>query len=399
MKAIASLLSRGIARAGFTRAAVAVAAGSGLLLGGCASAGHSSAGHSTIPAATSSASDTSSVPASVQPASMSRAIDPHGVFGRILDQPYVTVTGGHFYVTWQNQSKHNVPSSTLTRADQATGTIEATRTFGTGLISSPQAADGSLWALLATRQETLLRMNPDTLAVTGELHISNGQYLTASNSDNHLSVAGGALWAVAGDRLVRVSLRTGRAEKVIDLPGGYSTSMAGSSSGSFLIVSVANSGGQGSLQRRDPVSGALLASHATIGVTAAAVGGVIGSGVWAAQPTGMQGYIQRYRTSTLAPVSGTAVEGSNGVGVAVANGLAWMLRSGPDGASYCANPVTGKKLAAIPLHDPARDSVIGIWGHEVYYAASTGQGEDTHLKRVAVPAAATPDPGWTESAA
>ena len=45
----------------------------------------------------------------------------------------------------------------------------------------------------------------------------------------------------------------------------------------------------------------------------------------------MQGYVQRYRTSTLAPVRGTAVGGTNGVSVAVADGLAWVLRVGPDG--------------------------------------------------------------------
>jgi hypothetical protein len=231
-------------------------------------------------------------------------------------------------------------------------------------------------------------MNPRTLAVTGKLHISDGEYLNSNGGDNHLSVAGGALWAVAGDRLVRVSLRTGKAEKVIDLAGGYRTSVAGSPSGSFLIVSVADSGGRGSMQRRDPVSGTLLAWHVTEGVTAAIIGGVTGSGVWAAQPTGMQGYVQRYRASTLAPVGGTAVEGSNGIGVAVANGLAWVLRAGPgaDG-NYCANPVTGKKLAAIPLPDPARDDVTGIWGRDVYYAAATGQGVNTRLKRIAVPAA------------
>ncbi len=201
-------------------------------------------------------------------------------------------------------------------------------------------------------------------------------------------MAGGALWAVAGNRLVRVSLRTGKAQKVIDLPGGFSTSMAGSSSGSFLIVSVADSGGRGSMQRRDPVSGALLASHPTEGVTAAAIGGIIGTGVWAAQPTGMQGFIQRYSTRTLAPVDGTAVEGSNGVGVVAADGLAWMFRAGAEeNGNYCANPVTGKKLAAIPLPDPGRDDVAGIWGHDVYYAAPAGQGVGTHLKRVAVPAA------------
>jgi hypothetical protein len=372
MKAISRLLPRRPARTRFAGAAVAVAAGSGLLLGGCGSAG----------AGPASAVDR----VSTTRAGTTRAIDPHGVFSRALQQPSVTVTGGRFYVTWQNQARRDVPSTTLVRADRATGRIEAARTFGTGYISSPQAAGGSLWALLAAKQETLLRMNPVTLAVTGTLPISNGQYL--GSYGNHLSVAGGALWAVAGNRLVRVSLRTGKAEKVIDLPGGFSTSMAGSPSGSFLIVSVADSGGQGSLQRRDPVSGALLASHRTEGVTAANVGGVIGSGVWAALPTGMQGFIQRYRTRTLAPVTGTAVEGSNGVGVVVANGLAWVLRAGSEeAASYCANPVTGKKLAAISLPHPARDDVVGIWGQEVYYAATAGQGVNTYLKRVTVPAA------------
>lgn len=327
-------------------------------------------------------------PAAAELASTTRAVDPHGVFGRVLDQPYVTVTGGRFYVTWQNQPRHNVPSTTLARADRATGRIEATHTFSTGYISSPLAAGGSLWALLASTGETLLRLDPVTLAVTGKLHISNGRYLNSNGSENHLSVAGGALWAVAGDRLVRVSLRTGKAAKVIGLPGGYSTSMAGSPSGSFLIVSVADSGGRGSMQRRAPVSGALLASHATAGVTAAGIGGIIGSGVWAAQPTGLQGFVQRYSTRTLAPAGGTAVEGSNGIGVAVADGLAWVLRAGPEeDASYCANPVTGKKLAAIRLPRPAQDDVIGIWGRDVYYAAPADHDEGVSLKRVTVPAA------------
>jgi hypothetical protein len=353
------------------RAAVLFAALSALclLLAGCGRAG------------------AAQVPASAEVASTVRAVDPQGVFGRVLNQPYVTVTGGRFYVTWQNKTVRNVPSTTLVRADRATGRIEAARTFSTGYISAPQAAGGSLWALLATASETLLRLDPDTLAVTGKLRISNGQYLNSSGFGNHLSVAGGALWAVAGDRLVRVSPRTGKPEKVIDLPGGFSTSMAGSSSGSVLIVSVADSGGRGSMQRRDPVSGALLASRATVGVTAADIGGVVGSGVWAAQPTGMQGFVQRYSTRTLAPAAGTAVEGSNGIRVVVADGLAWVLRAGPEDASYCASPVTGKKLAAIPLPRPAQDDVIGVWGRDVYYAAPAVHDEGVNLKRLTVPAA------------
>jgi len=366
MKVTNAPATRVLARAAILFAALSALC---LLLAGCGRAG------------------AAQIPASAEVASTVRAVDPQGVFGRVLNQPYVTVTGGRFYVTWQNQPRHNVPSTTLVRADRATGRIEAARTFSTGYISSPQAAGGSLWALLATTSETLLRMDPDTLAVIGKLPISNGQYLNSSGFGNHLSVAGGALWAVAGDRLVRVSPRTGKAEKVIDLPGGYSTSMAGSPSGSFLIVSVADSGGRGSMQRRDPVSGALLAARATVGVTAADIGGVIASGVWAAQPTGMQGFVQRYSTRTLAPAGGTAVEGSNGIRVVVADGLAWVLRAGPEDASYCANPVTGKKLATIPLPRPAQDDVIGVWGRDVYYAAPAVPDVGVNLKRVTVPAA------------
>jgi hypothetical protein len=377
------LLPRRVASVRFAGAA-AVAAG--LLVTGCSSVSQSTTAATAPDSPT--AGDTSSVPASIQPARTTSPA-PDGVFSRTLNSPYVRVTGGNFYVTWQGPAKDNVPSSVLTRADQSTGRVEAQRTFGTGDISTPQAAGGSLWALLGARNsETLLRMNPATLAVTGQLPVSHGSYLSAANADNHLSVAGGALWAVAGDRLVRVSLKTGQALKTIALPGGYSTSMAGSPEGSFLIVAVADSGGRGSLQRRDPVSGALLASHPTIGVVAASVGGVTGSGVWAAQPTGMQGFVQRYSITTLAPVSGTAVEGSNGVGVAVANGLAWVLRVGQEAdTDYCANPVTGEKLAAIPLPDPTRDRILGIWGTRVYYAAPTGSGEDARLRSVAVPAA------------
>jgi hypothetical protein len=51
--------------------------------------------------------------------------------------------------------------------------------------------------------------------------------------------------------------------------GGFSTSIAGSSSGSFLIVSVANDGGLGTLQRRNPVNGTAVTGSNGIGVVVA----------------------------------------------------------------------------------------------------------------------------------
>jgi hypothetical protein len=48
----------------------------------------------------------------------------------------------------------------------------------------------------------------------------------------------------------------------------------------MLVVSEANDSGVGSVQRRDPVTGALLASHPMLGVAASALAGIIDSGVW-----------------------------------------------------------------------------------------------------------------------
>jgi hypothetical protein len=359
----AMTLPRG--RRGFTSTALAGAAlvTASLLLAGCASA----------------KSTTSTVSTAV--------VASGGIFDRVLDQPSVAATPAGFYVTWQVDSQAKTPSSVLVRADQATGRIEAMHSFSTGSITRPFAVGTSLWAMLAmSHAELLLRMDPVTLAVTGELSVSSGSFQGATYRNNQLSVAGGALWVVGGDRLDRVSLPTMKLTKTITLPGAFSSAIAGSADGSFLIVSEANSGGQGSLQRRDPVTGALLASHPVTGVTAASLGGVVGSGAWIAEPTGMMGYVERVSTATLAPVPGTSVEGSNGIDVAVADGVIWVSQP-PGGPSdnYCADPVTGRVLARIPLLSRELDIPIAFTTQYVYYGASANDGY--YLRRLAVPAA------------
>src|ERR1019366_6889582 len=102
-------------------------------------------------------------------------------------------TPAGFYVTWQVDSQAKTPSSVLVRADQATGRIEAMHSFSTGSITRPFAVGTSLWAMLAmSHAELLLRMDPVTLAVTGELSVSSGSSQGATYRNNQLSVAGGA---------------------------------------------------------------------------------------------------------------------------------------------------------------------------------------------------------------
>ncbi len=340
-----------LARAAILLAALAVAC---LLLAGCGPGGgpapHTTALSSAEPASTASTA-----------AAPSRA----GVFGRVLSNPAVTVTGGQLYVAWQvNPVSARVPRFELARADQAAGEVEAARRLSPGDPGAPLAADGWLWVTISTAgSERLLRMSPASLAVTGDIDIGGSSQ--AGIADD-LASAGGWLWVTGGGRLLRVSPRTGQVTAVIPLPGAYSSAVGAGRD--VLIVSEASDSGIGSVQRRDPETGALIASREMLGVVAPRIGGVIGSGVWVAEPTGMLGYVERFSTATMTPDPATRVGGSNGIGVRVASGLAWIT----DRASArrdCADPVTGRVLGRIPLPDPARDYVSAIAGGYVYYLA------------------------------
>jgi hypothetical protein len=148
-----------LARAAILLAALTVAC---LLLAGCASGGASTA-----------------APPAKAAASTPAAAASGSIFGRVLGNPAVTVTGGQLYIAWQvNRASAAVPRFELGRADQATGVMEATRRLDAGYLGTPLAADGSLWVTISTAaSERLLRMNPADLAVTGELSISGHSYL------------------------------------------------------------------------------------------------------------------------------------------------------------------------------------------------------------------------------
>ena len=310
-----------------------------------------------------------------------------GVFGRVFDDPGVTVTGGRLYVTWQvNPATAAVPQFELTRVDQVTGAIEAAHLLGPGYVGSPLAAGGWLWVLTATSaRESLLRLDPAGLAAAGDLPVAGGS-VEGIGLGGHLAVAGGSLWVAGGDRLLRVSLTTGQVIAVILLPGAYTSDVAANGRGTVLVVSEANDGGIGSVQRRDPVTGALLASHPMFGVTAPALGGVIDSGVWVSEPTGMLGYVERFRAATMTPEPATDVSGTNGIRAAVADGVVWVTDDvGGARRSYCANPVTGRRIATLPLPDLDQDRLLAVSGRYLYYDVPASSG--FYLKRVPVPAA------------
>ncbi len=345
------------------------------LVAGCASA--TQAAGTTATAAASA----SRPPASVAPAA-------GGVFGRVLVNPAVTVTADGLFVAWQvNAATAAVPQFELARVDQATGAVEASHRFSPGMIGSPLAAGHWLWVTASPggKGESLLRLNPADLAVSGDLPVVGASY-TGVGAGSRVAIAGGALWVTGGDRLLRVSLTSGRLLTAITLAGAFTSNVAANSGGTVLVVDEAANTGFGSVQRRNPVTGALLASHSAAGVTAPELGGVIDSGVWASVPTGMLGYAERFTVATMAPDTGTDVGGTNGIRTTVADGVVWITDGvGGAGRNYCANPVTGHRLATIPLPNLDQDYLLAVSPRSLYYEAPASNG--SYVRTVAVPAA------------
>ena len=345
------------------------------LLAGCASAGNGTPAAGTSASGTPATATSASPSASASPAPVTATPAPGGVFNRVLTGFNVTLTGGGFYLTWQI-NPNAISPTVLERVDQATGAIEATHRFGPGYLGAPLAAAGWLWVAISTvAGESLLRMNPASLAVTQNLRVGSDSSQGGLGPGDQLALAGGALWVAAGNQLLRVSLPGGQVTARIALPGAVTSGVDASADGSVLIVSEADNGGSGSLQRRDPVTGALLASHPMFGVVAPEIGGVIDGGAWVSEPTGMLGYVERFRTATMAPVPATRFAGTNGINVVVADGVVWVTDLvGGASANYCANPVTGHRLATIPMPRLSEDRLLAVSGQYLYYQAPADNG-------------------------
>lgn len=320
---------------------------------------------------------------------------PASVFGRALLSPRVAVTRTGLYVTWQVSAPGSVVRSELARVDPVTGRAEAQRRIGAAVGGVLQAA-GSLWAVTvageAPQTDVLLRLSPGTLTVVGRWRIGTGSVPRSQV----LVIAGGGLWAAGGNRLLRLSLPGGKVTASIALPGAAASDLSANAAGSVLVVGEAGSGGRGAVQRRNPVTGAILASHPVAGVTAPGVAGPVGSAVWVSEAGGMMGYVQRLDTTTLAPggstctpggTSSTCVLGTNGITARMADGLLWVTQpGGGNSRNYCARPVSGRELAPIGLPQPSADAVLAVTPHRVFYAAPGPRGSQ-YLRHEAVPRA------------
>jgi hypothetical protein len=313
------------------------------------------------------------------------------IYGAPLLYPQVDVAPAGTYVAWQVSPLGSARISELARIDPTSGRVEATRRLGAEFLQA-MAAGGALWVAVSTvAGDDVLRLSPATLRLTGQWRIG-----ASGGEAQVLAVAGGGLWADGGNRLVHLSLPAGRVLQSITLPGAASSDVSADAAGAVLIIGEADAEGRGAVERRNPQTGALLASHQMEGVAAPVVAGPIGAAVWVTEATGMMGYVQHLDSTTLVPPggacpegasAGNCIEGSNGIMARLFGGRLWVTQLAGDGArNFCGVPSDGIAIAPIRLPQPAEDEVLAIAQRWIFYAAP-GPKARQFVRRAAIPAA------------
>jgi len=275
----------------------------------------------------------------------------------------------------------------LDRVDPVTGQATAQNTFSPGWVSPPVAAAGALWLTDSTTAgRVVLRLDPGTLMVTGELRIPGEEAPDAGDLGQQLAFAGGSLWADGGAQLLRIAPATAAVTAVVPLTAGtFSSRLGASPDGSTLVVSEMGTR-SGAVQRRDPETGAVLASAAMGGPASASIGGVTGASVWVAQPTGNFGFVERLSLATMTPDHASDVGGTNAIGALVADGALWVTDYiGGTARNYCASAATGRVLAPLPVTATAQARLLAVTGGHLYYAVPAAGG--SWIRAVPVPAA------------
>jgi hypothetical protein len=307
-----------------------------------------------------------------------------GVFSHVPGgDPELTQTAGGTYLSWNaSDSSAGLPRTVLARINTRTGLIQATNTFSQGVLAAPLYADGALWVTDSTSLgELLLRLDPASLMVTGELRFSAAPYPEGS----HLAFAGGWLWADGAARLLRVSPAALEVTATVPLPGAQESAVAASPDGSVLVVS--ERGRTGAVERRNPRTGALLAAS-PIGGQAAVIVGFTGSGVWVTEITRTSAHAELLSDATMTRVDTPQVSGRSDVRVLLAQGRLWVTGDDADGPAmdYCADAETGRGLSALPVTAREQGKLLAVGRGVLYYAEAARHGTGTRIVVVPIPA-------------
>jgi len=183
-----------------------------------------------------------------------------------------------------------------------------------------------------------------------------------------------------------LSLPEGKVTASVSLPGAASSDVAANATGTVLVVGEVNNEGVGAIEQRDPKTGKLLASYRPFfSVGPPEVGGVIGQSVWVHAASGMRASVLQFATATLTLNPSTALEGSNGITVLVANGLIWVSQLPEEGPprNFCGDPSDGRVLASLNI--PSSSELLAVGPHDVYYASAPDDQERQNVNEKPIP--------------
>lgn len=266
------------------------------------------------------------------------------------------------------------PVTRLLVVNPRTGNSLSRVLFGGASVSDMAIAGGRLWVTTSAPNEGVLwRLDPSTLRVISHMRLPGAVWNQGS-----LASAGGSLWVGVAGRLERISLASGALTATVPIRNAPQVQVASDPDGTTLLVSRGNGGGRGYVERRDPRTGALLATSRRFdGVTEPSIGGIIDGGVWLSEPTGMIGYIERVDVNTLRPTPPREPIGetSNGIRAQVIDGILWVTQGGLGGAkdNYCGDPVTGRKRAPLPRALERAGDFLTADANNIYYLGGPAQ--------------------------
>jgi hypothetical protein len=326
------------------------------------------AGCSSSPSSTRTTATTTPRVPRIQPV-VSRSSDGLLTWSGLPD-PTVADTPVGLYFTWVTSPLEQTPRRVvLARINPTTGRVQAERAIDAASMLG--TADSLFVTTWSSNEELLLRLNPQTLAEISHWRISTGHEFAERNSD--MAVARDGLWVAGGNRLVRISLPTGRLTATVNLPGADNSDVATDASGTELLVGVGER--TNTVERRDPTTGTLLASRPISGIFTPAISGVMGADVWVSEPTGMMGTTELYDVTDLRPLgppcdaatcpcnnsqsTATCIVGTNDVSAQVTNGRLWVTQgAGGPTRNFCGE-VDGHVLAALPVPNESYVLAVG----------------------------------------
>lgn len=267
-----------------------------------------------------------------------------------------------------------VPSSRydLLALDPVSGAVVGRVSLGDTSYCAALLAGGSLWVTSSSTAPHstavwLWRLAPETLTVRSHVRLPGANPGDACPA---LALAGGSLWFGHGTQLDRAALPGGGIVAQIPIPGAQTVQVVGGPGGRTLLVSVGHESGVGYIQRRDPHSGALVASSARLlGIASPGLGGAAGDVLWINESGGMISHAQRLDLPTLRRIGVTVPPGvsSNGFDAQVIGGILWVSESeGGALLNYCGDPLTGRSLVAMPGSEQG-GRFLAADGINIYY--------------------------------